>query len=441
MKFGRGAIAVSLALSLGLFATAATPAPAVAETSAEIQERVNEAYATLMSYTSELELASNQLQAVKDELVAVQDEIEKTQQEIEKKEQEIDRGQELISERLSAAYKGGNASLLSVILGASDFDELFRGIFYANKVADYDAELVAQVKAARDELERQEQQLAEQQEEKQQLVTEQEAKTVELSERLAQQQDYYNSLDAELQAKLAEEEAIRIAQEEAERRAAEEAARREQEEQERQEQEQQEQNQGQSQGGSSSAGGSSGTGGSTSSGNSGSGSAGGSSGTGGSSSGSGGGSSNSGGGSSSGGSSSKPSDNGNTNSGNAPSSVVSVALAQVGKPYIFSTEGPDSFDCSGLVVYSYAQVGYSLPHSSQAQYNLVRNKGHLVYSVSNLKPGDLVFWGSGGSGSAIYHVGIYIGGGRYVHASMPGVGVVTATLSTGGNFVGGGSPV
>lgn len=422
MKFGRGAIAVSLALSLGLFATAATPAPAVAETSAEIQERVNEAYATLMSYTSELELASNQLQAVKDELVAVQDEIEKTQQEIEEKEQEIDRGQELISERLSAAYKGGNASLLSVILGASDFDELFRGIFYANKVADYDAELVAQVKAARDELERQEQQLAEQQEEKQQLVTEQEAKTVELSERLAQQQDYYNSLDAELQAKLAEEEAIRIAQEEAERRAAEEAARREQEEQERQEQEQQEQNQGQSQGGGSSAGGSSGTGGST-----GSGSTGGSSGA--------------GGGSSSGGSSSKPSDNGNTNSGNAPSSVVSVALAQVGKPYIFSTEGPDSFDCSGLVVYSYAQVGYSLPHSSQAQYNLVRNKGHLVYSVSNLKPGDLVFWGSGGSGSAIYHVGIYIGGGRYVHASMPGVGVVTATLSTGGNFVGGGSPV
>ena len=433
MKFGRGAIAVSLALSLGLFATAATPAPAVAETSAEIQERVNEAYATLMSYTSELELASNQLQAVKDELVAVQDEIEKTQQEIEEKEQEIDRGQELISERLSAAYKGGNASLLSVILGASDFDELFRGIFYANKVADYDAELVAQVKAARDELERQEQQLAEQQEEKQQLVTEQEAKTVELSERLAQQQDYYNSLDAELQAKLAEEEAIRIAQEEAERRAAEEAARREQEEQERQEQEQQEQNQGQSQGGSSStggssnSGGSSGTGGSTGSGNSGSGSTGGSSST--------------GGGSSSGGSSSKPSDNGNTNSGNAPSSVVSVALAQVGKPYIFSTEGPDSFDCSGLVVYSYAQVGYSLPHSSQAQYNLVRNKGHLVYSVSNLKPGDLVFWGSGGSGSAIYHVGIYIGGGRYVHASMPGVGVVTATLSTGGNFVGGGSPV
>lgn len=427
MKFGRGAIAVSLALSLGLFATAATPAPAVAETSAEIQERVNEAYATLMSYTSELELASNQLQAVKDELVAVQDEIEKTQQEIEEKEQEIDRGQELISERLSAAYKGGNASLLSVILGASDFDELFRGIFYANKVADYDAELVAQVKAARDELERQEQQLAEQQEEKQQLVTEQEAKTVELSERLAQQQDYYNSLDAELQAKLAEEEAIRIAQEEAERRAAEEAARREQEEQERQEQEQQEQNQGQSQGGGSSAGGSSGTGGSTGSGSTGSGSTGGSS--------------SAGGGSSSGGSSSKPSDNGNTNSGNAPSSVVSVALAQVGKPYIFSTEGPDSFDCSGLVVYSYAQVGYSLPHSSQAQYNLVRNKGHLVYSVSNLKPGDLVFWGSGGSGSAIYHVGIYIGGGRYVHASMPGVGVVTATLSTGGNFVGGGSPV
>ena len=90
--------------------------------------------------------------------------------------------------------------------------------------------------------------------------------------------------------------------------------------------------------------------------------------------------------------------------------------------------------------YSYAQVGYSITHWSQGQFNLVQSKGHLVRSTSSLKPGDLVFWGY--SATSIYHVGIYIGGGRYVHASMPGVGVVTATLNTGSaTYMGGGSPV
>ena len=108
---------------------------------------------------------------------------------------------------------------------------------------------------------------------------------------------------------------------------------------------------------------------------------------------------------------------------------------------MWAASGPDSFDCSGLTSYAYRQMGISIPHSSQSQYNLVSSKGHLVYSVSALSPGDLVFWGYGGSGSSIYHVGMYIGGGQYVHASMPGVGVVVGTLSTGGNFAGGGSPV
>ena len=92
--------------------------------------------------------------------------------------------------------------------------------------------------------------------------------------------------------------------------------------------------------------------------------------------------------------------------------------------------------------YSYKQVGISLPHSSQAQCTLVKNKGHLVTNTSYLSPGDLVFRGYGGSSSSIYHVGIYIGGGRYVHASSPGVGVITSSLSSNSrNFVGGGSPV
>ena len=91
--------------------------------------------------------------------------------------------------------------------------------------------------------------------------------------------------------------------------------------------------------------------------------------------------------------------------------------------------------------YDYMKEMFGSTVSPQQQYNLVARKGHLVYDIGSLKPGDLVFWGNGGSASAIYHVGIYIGGGRYVHASSPGVGVITSTLGTGGNYVGGGSPV
>ena len=382
MKFSRtlpaALVSGSLALALALF-----PSPARAETSAEIQARVNEAYAKLQEYTMELELANGELQTVTAELeetrsqiAQTEEEIERTEEEISRKEREIAQGQQAISDRLSDSYKHGGTSLLDVVLGSSDFDELFSNLFYANRIADYDAELVEQVKEDRvelrqqqDALQRQQEQLAEQESAQSELVAEQQAHVDDVNARVAAQESYYEELDQDLKDKLAEEEAIRIAEEEA-----------------RRQQELQQQQQGGSAGGSASG-------------------------------------------------------NTNTDSGNAPSSVVDIALAQVGKPYVWAAGGPGSFDCSGLTSYAYAQVGVSIPHQSQQQYNLVARKGHLVYDIGSLKPGDLVFWGNGGSASAIYHVGIYIGGGRYVHASSPGVGVITSTLGTGGNYVGGGSPV
>ncbi len=113
----------------------------------------------------------------------------------------------------------------------------------------------------------------------------------------------------------------------------------------------------------------------------------------------------------------------------------------MGKSYVWAAAGPNSFDCSGLVVYCYAQVGVSLTHSSQALYNRVSSLGNLVYNISSLKEGDLVFWGTGGSTSSIYHVGIYIGNGQYVHAANAAAGVRIDTLSASGDYVGGGSPV
>jgi cell wall-associated NlpC family hydrolase len=93
--------------------------------------------------------------------------------------------------------------------------------------------------------------------------------------------------------------------------------------------------------------------------------------------------------------------------GSKASGAISAALSKVGSPYVWGAAGPSSFDCSGLVAWAYAQVGVSLPHYSGAQYNVSTR-----ISAAQLQPGDLVFWGGGGS----EHVAIYMGGNQLVHA-------------------------
>jgi len=98
--------------------------------------------------------------------------------------------------------------------------------------------------------------------------------------------------------------------------------------------------------------------------------------------------------------------------------VVQAAMSRLGRPYVWGAAGPDAFDCSGLVVWSFAQVGISLPHYS---YDLM--SGGAAVSASDLQPGDLVFF-YGGS-----HVGIYIGGGQFIHAPHAGTVVQVTSLS------------
>jgi cell wall-associated NlpC family hydrolase len=89
--------------------------------------------------------------------------------------------------------------------------------------------------------------------------------------------------------------------------------------------------------------------------------------------------------------------------------VVGVAMSQLGTPYVWAGAAPGGFDCSGLVMWAYAQVGVSLPHSTYAQYNV-----GVPVSRDQLQPGDLVFF------DGLGHVGIYIGGGQFVHAPHTG---------------------
>ncbi len=105
--------------------------------------------------------------------------------------------------------------------------------------------------------------------------------------------------------------------------------------------------------------------------------------------------------------------------------VVGIAMQELGKPYVWAAAGPDAFDCSGLVAYAFAQVGVSLPHSAAAQYGY----GTPV-SYDQLEPGDLVFF------SGLGHVGIYIGGGQFIHAPHTGDVVKISSMSEHGGYVG-----
>ncbi|HVF04201.1 MAG TPA: C40 family peptidase [Frankiaceae bacterium] len=90
--------------------------------------------------------------------------------------------------------------------------------------------------------------------------------------------------------------------------------------------------------------------------------------------------------------------------------AVQEAYRQLGKPYRWGAEGPDSFDCSGLSKWAWAKAGVSLPHYSRAQYQ----EGRHV-SRGELRPGDLVFFGN-----PIHHLGIYVGNGQMIHAPQTG---------------------
>ena len=103
---------------------------------------------------------------------------------------------------------------------------------------------------------------------------------------------------------------------------------------------------------------------------------------------------------------------------NVHGGVVGIAMRYLGVPYVWGGASPRGFDCSGLVMYVFAQIGVSLPHSSYAQYGMGTPVG-----LGELQPGDLVFF-AGAS-----HVGIYIGGGQFIHAPHTGDVVKISSLS------------
>ncbi|GHB23213.1 glycoside hydrolase [Streptomyces xanthochromogenes] len=109
-----------------------------------------------------------------------------------------------------------------------------------------------------------------------------------------------------------------------------------------------------------------------------------------------------------------------SNATGSAAAIVNFALAQVGKAYVSGATGSSAYDCSGLVQAAYRQAGIDLPRVSQDQ-----STAGTDVSLSNLQPGDILYWG--GKGSA-YHVAIYVGGGNFVGAQNPSTGVVERSL-------------
>ena len=106
--------------------------------------------------------------------------------------------------------------------------------------------------------------------------------------------------------------------------------------------------------------------------------------------------------------------------------AVQIANQLTGVPYRWGGSSPGSgFDCSGLVQYVYAKVGIELPHYAAGQYGHGRRVGR-----GSLRAGDLVFF------SGLGHVGIYAGGGKFIHAPRSGTTVRWSRMSSHGSYYG-----
>lgn len=112
--------------------------------------------------------------------------------------------------------------------------------------------------------------------------------------------------------------------------------------------------------------------------------------------------------------------------------AISWAVAKANDPrtyYTWGGNGPLGYDCSGLTQNAFAAAGKYLPRTSTMQYRAAKQ----YVPLSQLRPGDLVFWSSNG-GASMYHVAIYMGGGQIVHARNPQMGLSVTALNYGGMY-------
>lgn len=366
------------------------PEFAFAETAAEKQAEADAVRNQLVGLQADLETAGENYYAALDEQESAQRSMEEQQVKIDETTEEIEGLQDRLSTRARSMYRSGSTTFIDFLLGASSFAEFTQNWELLNQINANDADLVDQTKAAREQLQAAKDEFARQEQIAAQKAAECKQIHDEVQVKVQNATDLMNSLDEEARALLEQEQAEAAAAAAAQAQAEAEAA-------------------------AAAAGGNGGGnqgGGSNDGGNQGGGNDGGYQGGGG----------NDGGGNGGGGSTIVYPGGGGSAGDN--SAAYSYACSRIGCPYVWGAEGPDSFDCSGLVTWAYRQLGIELPHQSEAQMA----RATRVVSVSEARPGD-VLWRYG-------HVGIAggYGGTPYVHAPTFGACVRNTDSLSWSNF-------
>lgn len=366
------------------------PEFAFAETAAEKQAEADAVRNQLVGLQADLETAGENYYAALDEQESAQRSMEEQQVKIDETTEEIEGLQDRLSTRARSMYRSGSTTFIDFLLGASSFAEFTQNWELLNQINANDADLVDQTKAAREQLQAAKDEFARQEQIAAQKAAECKQIHDEVQVKVQNATDLMNSLDEEARALLEQEQAAAAAAAAAQAQAEAEAA-------------------------AAAAGGNGGGnqgGGSNDGGNQGGGNDGGNQGGGG----------NDGGGNGGGGSTIVYPGGGGSAGDN--SAAYSYACSRIGCPYVWGAEGPDSFDCSGLVTWAYRQLGIELPHQSEAQMA----RATRVVSVSEARPGD-VLWRYG-------HVGIAggYGGTPYVHAPTFGACVRNTDSLSWSNF-------
>lgn len=355
------------------------PEFAFAETAAEKQAEADAVRNQLVGLQADLETAGENYYAALDEQESAQRSMEEQQVKIDETTEEIEGLQDRLSTRARSMYRSGSTTFIDFLLGASSFAEFTQNWELLNQINANDADLVDQTKAAREQLQAAKDEFARQEQIAAQKAAECKQIHDEVQVKVQNATDLMNSLDEEARTLLEQEQAAAAAAAAAQAQAEAEAAAAGG-------------NGGGNQGGGSNDGGNQGGGG------------------------------NDGGGNGGGGSTIVYPGGGGSAGDN--SAAYSYACSRIGCPYVWGAEGPDSFDCSGLVTWAYRQLGIELPHQSEAQMA----RATRVVSVSEARPGD-VLWRYG-------HVGIAggYGGTPYVHAPTFGACVRNTDSLSWSNF-------
>ena len=313
--------------------------------------------AQLRGLSDSLERARSQYYASTQELAKIQHDLKTNRFELRVAKHNLKLSQRAIAQRLVSLYTSEQASTLEVILGARSLDDMITRMDSAKSVTSLDAKVLAQVKVFRAAVKRNGELLARAKVRQQHVVAQRAAAKNSIESKIAQQNQLLASIKGQIAQMVAAERARQL-------QIAAAAQARLNLEQKAQQQQSQDTIVGVS--------------------------------------------------------AITPADDTVVAPPSSYSGAVGVAMAQIGKPYVWAAAGPDSFDCSGLIVYSFAAVGKSLPHSTYSLYSM-----GVPVSRDALQPGDLVFF------DGLGHAGIYVGGGSFVHAPHTGDVVKVSSLSEG----------